>query len=276
MRRTAALVFGGARTRRAGCAAAGRRFASEAAQPNTRLALFNAGAPGACVVVRRSSSKERHRLVDFGGLGLVAVNLGVEAEINPRFNPCSDDSERRPVDYGGMTITDYLINAVFVFVVLRQARERRLDLRSLVGPVAAMFFVAQQFVHTIPTAGNDLVLIGLLAVVGVALGLMSGFATHVRAGSDGVALARVGWLAGCLLMVGICGRMVFVFAVTHGFEPAVGSFSVSHQIGAAAWPVALVSMAICEVTVRLATIQIRGRRLQATQAPAAVAVAAAA
>ena len=35
-----------------------------------------------------------------------------------------------PVDNGwGMTITDYLINGIFVLVVLRQVRERRLDTR---------------------------------------------------------------------------------------------------------------------------------------------------
>jgi hypothetical protein len=32
-----------------------------------------------------------------------------------------------------MTTTDYLINAVFVFVVLRQARERKVDARSFLS-----------------------------------------------------------------------------------------------------------------------------------------------
>jgi hypothetical protein len=36
-----------------------------------------------------------------------------------------------------------------------------------------------------------------------------------------------------------------------------------HQIGAAAWPVALVLMAVLEVGARIAIIQIRGRRLVA-------------
>jgi hypothetical protein len=96
------------------------------------------------------------------GRGCVVVNLGVEGEINPRFNPCADDGPLPSEDHGGMTATDYLINAVFVFVVLdagrgavgrdecpraldlrrvggrgergavRQARERQLDVRSLV------------------------------------------------------------------------------------------------------------------------------------------------
>ncbi len=44
-----------------------------------------------------------------------------------------------------------LINAAFVFVVLRQARERQLDRRSLVVPLVAVYFVAQRYVHSIPT-----------------------------------------------------------------------------------------------------------------------------
>jgi hypothetical protein len=165
-----------------------------------------------------------------------------------------------------MTTTDYLINAAFVFVVLRQARERRLDRRSLVLPLVAVYFVAQRYVHSIPTAGNDLVLLGVLASVGLTLGILCGFATNVRAGGDGVALARVGWVAGGLLIAGIGARMVFVFALSHGGEPAIRAFSIAHQIGAAAWPVALVSMGLCEVTARLATVQLRGRHLLAAQA----------
>ena len=112
-----------------------------------------------------------------------------------------------------MTTTDYLINAGFIFMVCLQARERRLDRRALVIPLVLLFFVAQQYLHTIPTTGNDLVLIGLLAGAGLSLGLLSGFATHVRPGSDGFALARVGWVAGGLLVAGISSRVVFAFVV---------------------------------------------------------------
>jgi hypothetical protein len=158
-----------------------------------------------------------------------------------------------------MTTSDYIVNAVFVLVVLRQARERQLDLRSFVVPLVIVAVVAHAYVHTIPTAGNDLVLVGVLAAVGLTLGLLSGFATHVRA-VDGVALARVGWIAGALLVTGICGRMAFAFALGHGAEPAVRAFSITHDIGAAAWPVALVSMALCEVTTRILVVHVRGRR----------------
>jgi hypothetical protein len=68
--------------------------------------------------------------------------------------------------------------------------------------------------------------------------------------------------------------MVFVFALSDGAEPAIRSFSVAHHIGAAAWSLALVSMALCEVTARLVTVQLRGRRLAGAHTPAAIAMGA--
>jgi hypothetical protein len=193
---------------------------------------------------------------------LGVLNPWVEGKINSRFHPCADDVERSAADDGGMTTTEYLLNAAFVLLVLRQARERELDRRSVIIPLALLFFVGSQYLHTLPTAGNDLVLIVALAAVGLALGVLGGFATHLRAG-NGVALARVGWVAGGLLVLGIGARMAFAFAIGHGFEPAVRGFSIGHQIGAAAWPVALVSMALIEVGARIAVVQLRGRRLVA-------------
>jgi hypothetical protein len=108
-----------------------------------------------------------------------------------------------------MTTTDYLINAAFVVIVFRQARERELDRRSVIIPLAIVAYVAQLYVHSIPTAGNDLVLIAALGTVGLTLGVASGFATHVRAGENGLAVARVGWIAGGLLIAGIGSRMAF-------------------------------------------------------------------
>ncbi|MEA2637460.1 MAG: hypothetical protein QOE18_517 [Chloroflexota bacterium] len=158
-----------------------------------------------------------------------------------------------------MRTTDYLINAVFVLIVFRQARERELDLRSVIIPLAIVAYVAHLYVHSIPTAGNDLLLVAALGSIGLALGIASGFATHVRAGENGLAVARVGWIAGGLLIAGIGSRMVFAFAVSHGAQHAVASFSYTHQVGAAAWPVALVLMALLEVSTRIAIVGLRGR-----------------
>ena len=166
-----------------------------------------------------------------------------------------------------MRTTDYVINGLFVLIVLRQARERELDRRSAVIPLAIVAYVAHLYVRSIPTAGNDLVLIAALGTVGLALGVASGFATHVRAGEHGLAVARVGVAAGALLIAGIGSRMVFAFAISHGARHAVAGFSQAHQIGAAAWPVALVLMALLEVSVRIAIVQLRGRRSMDAGAP---------
>jgi hypothetical protein len=160
-----------------------------------------------------------------------------------------------------MTTSEYLLNAAFVLMVLRQTRERELDRRSVIVPLLLMFVVGAQYLRTLPTAGHDLVLIVCLAAVGLMLGVLGGFATHVRVGGNGDRLARVGWIAGALLVAGIGSRVAFAFAVGHGLEPVVRSFSVAHQIGAAAWPVALVLMALIEVGARIAVVQVRGRRL---------------
>jgi hypothetical protein len=162
-----------------------------------------------------------------------------------------------------MTTFEYVLNAAFVLLVLRQARERELDRRSVIVPLVLMFFVGSQYLNSIPTAGNDLVFIVLLATVGLTLGLLGGFATQVRIRGNGIAMARVGWIAGGLLALGIGARMAFALAIGHGFEPAVRSFSIAHQIGAAAWPVALVLMALMEVGSRIAVVHVRGRRLGA-------------
>lgn len=158
-----------------------------------------------------------------------------------------------------MTPMDYLMNAGFILLVLRQARERELTRRAFVVPLVVVFFVAQQYLHSIPTTGNDLVLIAGLTGLGLGLGTLCGFATHVRAAEGGVAVARVGWIAGILLIAGISSRMVFALAISHGFEPAVAGFSVAHQISAAAWPAALVLMAVSEVVARIVVVEVRGR-----------------
>lgn len=53
---------------------------------------------------------------------LLRLSPGVETGINLRFNPGADDREPPRPDHGGMTTTEYLLNAAFVVLVLRQSR----------------------------------------------------------------------------------------------------------------------------------------------------------
>ena len=175
-----------------------------------------------------------------------------------------------------MSPMDYLINAGSCSWSSSRRRERRLDRRALVVPLVLVYFVARQNLRSIPVSGNDLVLIGLLASAGVSLGLLSGFATQVRAGAKGFRAGPRRMDRGRAPGGGDLFEDGVAFVVTRGAGQAIRSFSIGHQISADAWPVATVSMAICEVTVGVVTVYMRGRRLQAATAPAAIGVGVAA
>ena len=71
-------------------------------------------------------------------------------------------------------------------------------------------------------------------------------ATHVR--REGATLySRIGPLAGSLLIGGFLARMAFVLAAENGAGSAIRSFSITNHISAAAWPVALVAMALLQI-----------------------------
>jgi hypothetical protein len=132
--------------------------------------------------------------------------------------------------------TGYIINAILVLLVLRQIRESRLDLASLVLPVVVVAGAAAYYLRTIPAAGNDIAL--------------------------DLTLAAVLWI------VGVGSRMAFAFFSDHGGGPAIARFSATHHItSGAAWVAALVLMALVEVMARLVTLRARARRLPVAASP---------
>ncbi len=168
-----------------------------------------------------------------------------------------------------MNATGYIINAILVLLVLRQIQERRLDLQALLLPVLLVAGAAAYYLRSVPSAGHDIELYLVLGPIGAALGALCALTTHLRRGSDGVALARAGWQAGILWVAGIGSRMAFAIASSHGAGPAIARFSVTHQITSSdAWVAALVMMALAEVTARLAVLRLRAHRLPAAAAPA--------
>jgi hypothetical protein len=163
-----------------------------------------------------------------------------------------------------MNATDYLINAVLVLLVLRQIRETRLTWQIMLLPVLIAVGAAAYYLHSVPTAGNDIVLDLTLAAVGATLGGLCALATHLRRGADGVPLSRAGWVAAVLWVLGIGARMGFAYATTHGAGLSVVRFSAAHSITSIdAWVAALIMMALAEVVTRLAVLWIRSRRLPA-------------
>ena len=161
-----------------------------------------------------------------------------------------------------MSTTDYLINAALIAVVLVQIREQRLGLRSILLPIGLVAFAAQNYLHAIPTGGNDVLLIGALIAVGATFGAAAGFAMKMRRDDDGATVARAGWLAAGLWVLGISARLGFVLASEHGAGHAIAQFSIANQItGSAAWTAALVLEAFAEVFARMIVIQTRSLRL---------------
>ncbi|MFE0043382.1 hypothetical protein [Streptomyces albireticuli] len=168
-----------------------------------------------------------------------------------------------------MTTTDWITDIALVLVVFRQLREGRLDLKTFLIPLGIVAFVAHTYLDTVPTAGNDLVLIGALTAVGAALGVAGGVYTRIRAAGEHL-LIKAGAVSAVLWVVGMGARMGFQVWVRNGGADDVARFSVTHHItGDQAWVAAFVLMALTEVVTRLATIFVRGRIVAHRQSPSA-------
>jgi hypothetical protein len=163
-------------------------------------------------------------------------------------------------DTGDMTTTDYLMNIGLIALVVLQIRGHKVTRARLVFPLVVTVFVAAQFLHAIPTTGNDLVLIIGLACMGAALGAGAGLLTSVR--RDGAsAFAKAGLLAAVLWVVGIGARMGFALWVGHGGQDAVARFSALHHINSgSAWGAAFVLMAMAEVASRTGVLYLKTLR----------------
>ncbi|MCX5387902.1 hypothetical protein [Streptomyces sp. NBC_00083] len=162
-----------------------------------------------------------------------------------------------------MTTTDWLTDIALVLVVFRQLREGKLDLKTFLIPLGIVAFVAQSYLTSIPTAGNDLVLIGVLVAAGAALGIAGGIYTRIRVSGEHL-LIKAGVVSAVLWVLGMGARMGFQVWVDHGGAHTVAQFSVAHDITTQdAWVAAFVLMAVTEVVTRVATIFIRSRMVAA-------------
>jgi hypothetical protein len=168
-----------------------------------------------------------------------------------------------------MTTTDYLLSAALILIVVRQLRGRRLAGVSLYLPLAIVAYVAVNYLHGIPTTGNDLALIGGCLAAGLLLGVLCGIYTLVYPDAGGVPYARATGIAAALWVLGVSGRLVFAYYAEHGGGPSIARFSLHHALTPQAWSTAFVLMALAEVVSRTAVLVVRGRRLPR---PAAAAI----
>lgn len=164
-----------------------------------------------------------------------------------------------------MSISDYLIDSALVLLVLLQIRERELTTKQIIRPLVILGIAVVSYLHGIPTAGNDLVLAGALALIGGLIGLGSGCTVIFRRGDDGRVLFRAGWLSGIFWVLGMGSRFAFAYWASHGGGSSIQSFSVHHAIsGGEAWTLALLAMAVFEVLGRTAVLVARRRDLSST------------
>ncbi len=171
-------------------------------------------------------------------------------------------------DDAAMTFTDYLIDSALVLLVLLQIKERKLTAKALIRPVVIVAIAAANYLHGIPTAGNDLVLLVVLALVGLLIGVASGQAVMMRRGADGDVLARSGWLSGFFWVLGMGSRFAFLVWANNGGAATIGHFSTAHSItGGEAWTVALLAMAAFEVCGRSLVQALRREQLMGRVTP---------
>jgi hypothetical protein len=166
-----------------------------------------------------------------------------------------------------MTFTDYLLDSALVLIVLWQIKERPLTTRSLVRPLILVAIAVASYFTSIPTAGNDLVLVAVLALFGALLGVGAGQATFLGLRDDGVVAARAGWEAGVLWVLGMGLRFAFAVWITHGGAASLAHFSATYSITSSdAWTDGLLAMALFEVAGRTALLASRRRRLAGRRA----------
>jgi hypothetical protein len=158
----------------------------------------------------------------------------------------------------------YLISLVLVLFVIRQVRGLVVDTFNLLLPLVLVGAAAAYYLRSVPSVGNDITLDAVLIVVGLLLGIGNGLFTRVYRISPKKILAKSGFIAAALWIVGMGARSVFVYEADHGGAHSIASFSEKHRItGAAAWTAALVFMALAEVLARLVILRIKGHSAKA-------------
>jgi hypothetical protein len=166
-----------------------------------------------------------------------------------------------------MTLTDWIIDIALILIVFRQLREKRLTIRTILLPVILMGWAGATYLHGVPTAGNDVLLMTVLALVGAVFGLLGGLLTRVRYHDGAVRIKATASAAG-LWVISMGARMAFaVWSAYPSGIAHIGHFSAAHDITSGqAWVTALILMAFGEVIVRLGIILTRGQVLSSRHA----------
>jgi hypothetical protein len=161
-----------------------------------------------------------------------------------------------------MTTTEYLLNAALVLVVVRQLRGKRLIGSAIYAPLAICAYVGFTYLRSIPTSGNDLLLVVIGSVAGLTLGTLCALFTLVYPDREGIPFARATGAAAVLWVLGVGARIGFSLYAQHGGGRTIEHFSIAHALSPDAWVAGFVLMAILEAVSRTAVLLARARRLR--------------
>jgi hypothetical protein len=162
-----------------------------------------------------------------------------------------------------VTPTTYIIDILLIALVLRQLRVRPLTTRMMILPIVLVVWAFVTYFKSFTLNTNDVVLIVVFTVVGVALGIASGLSTKVWTSQQYV-LCQAGVVAAVTWIAGMGFRLAFqIWANTKSGENWIVKFSIHHHINSQqAWVTALLLMALGEVVARLGILQWRLFTLQ--------------
>lgn len=120
-----------------------------------------------------------------------------------------------------MSAFDYLFPLLLILSVVRQVRGKHLTLFGLAWPVGLVIWAAITYLHGMPTAANDLILVIASAATGLVLGSLAGVFTIIYRRSDGVLMAKATAVTLVLWVLGTIGRLVFgLYALNGGGRPS--------------------------------------------------------
>ncbi len=114
-----------------------------------------------------------------------------------------------------MNALDYILDAVLVATIFLQFRGRRLTARNLGLPIAIVVYFLIAYLKGVPTAGNDLYLIGGGVALGLIFGVGAGAFTRVYPGEKGI-YAKAGLLAAAFWATGVVLRTAFSVYASDG------------------------------------------------------------
>jgi hypothetical protein len=201
------------------------------------------------------------------------VKTNVTSQLDRRHVFVTDNEDRRPVAYfetsalrrrsqkgeRAVSTTDYIVDILLIVVIFRQLRAQEYTLRNAILPIGVMVWAGFHYLHSFHVGGNDIALMSVFTVAGLALGLASGATTFMWRDDLGRVIGKVGLYACVTWIIGMGFRFAFaLYASSSSGDRAIGHFSRDHAITSSlVWTTALVLMAFAEVLSRVVILQVR-------------------